>query len=117
MSSEFIPYELDDLNVKFKLIKQQTKKVLGSDKLEEVEIGEFFGNFKSRGGTRSVVNGKLVIEETADVVTTWRPDIKKGCLIVRLEDNAKYEIINEPEDYSFKHIALGFSVRRISGAI
>lgn len=115
MSSDFIPYELSYLNVKFKLIKRKKETVLGSDKFTEEEIGEFFANFKSRGGTETTVNGKLVIEDTAEIITTWRPDITSDCLIVRVDDGAKYEIVGEPEDYSFRHIALGFTVRRLKG--
>ena len=115
MASDFIPQELDNLNVKFKLIKTRTKKVLGQDETEEEEIGYIFANFKSKGGTESTLNGKLVIEDTADIVTHWRPDIKSDCILERVDDGARYEIVGEPEDYSFRHIALGFSVRRLKG--
>ena len=115
MSSDFIPEELRYLNVKFKLIKLTTEKVLGSDKITETEIGEFFANYKSRGGTESVVNGKLVIEDTAEVITAWRPDIQSDCLLVRVDDGARFEIVGEPEDYSYRHVALGFTIRRLKG--
>ena len=115
MSSDFIPEELRYQNVKFKLIKVTVEKMLGSDKFTETEIGEFFANFKSRGGTESVVNGRLVIEDTAEIITSWRPDIKSDCLLVRVDDGAKFEIVGEPEDYSYRHVALGFTVRRLKG--
>ena len=115
MSSDYIPEELNHQNVHFSLYKITREKVLGSDKMTEELIGELFANFKSRGGTESVVNGKLVIDETADIVTSWRPDISPDCLLVRTEDNAKFEIVGDIEDYSFMHIGLGFSVRRLKG--
>ena len=115
MSSDFIPEEIKHLNVKFLLVKVKTEKVLGSLETKEEVIGSFFANYKSRGGTETTVNGKLVIEDTADIVTTWRPDIQSDCRIVRVDHNAKFEIVGEPEDYSYRHIALGFTVRRLKG--
>ena len=115
MSMDYIPEELANLNVKFKIIKTKTEKVLGSDKLTEEEIGYMFANFKSKGGTESTVNGKLVIEDTADVVTHWRPDLKSDCILERVDDGARFEIVGEPEDYSYMHKALGFTVRRLKG--
>lgn len=115
MASDFIPQELDNLNVKFNLIKLKTEKVLGSDKVTEEKIGELFANYKSKGGTETTLNGKLVIEDTADIVTHWRPDLKSDCILERVDDGARFEIVGEPEDYSFRHIALGFTIRRLKG--
>lgn len=115
MANDWIPEGLNYLNVKFKLLKLKTEKVLGSDKITEEEIGEFFANYKSRGGTESTVNGKLVIEDTADIVTSWRPDITSDCLLVREDDGARFEIVGEPEDYCYRHVALGFTIRRLKG--
>lgn len=111
----YIPEELKHLNVKFKLIKLKTEKVLGADKITETEIGEVFVNFKTYGGTEKDVNGKTVIEDTANIVTYYRPDIQSDCLLVRVDDGARYEILNDPEDIEYRHIALKFKVRRLKG--
>ena len=110
----YIPSELKNINAKFKILKMRTTKVLGADKITETEIGEFFCNFKGRG-TQSVVDGKVVIDETADITTFWRPDIQSDCKIVRVDNGAKYEIIGEVEDIEAMHIALKFKVRRLKG--
>lgn len=110
----YIPQELKHLNSKFKLVKVSIEKVLGADKRIEQEVGEFFANFKSYGGTEKDVNGVLMIEDTATIVTHYRPDIQSGCLIVR-DDGARYEILNDPENIELRNIALKFKVRRIKG--
>lgn len=111
----YIPAELKHKNVKFDIIKISTTKVLGSDKTIEEKIGEVFANFKTYGGTEREVNGKYVIEDTAIITTDYRPDIQSDCLLVRVADGAKFEILNEPEDIEFRHIALKFKVRRLKG--
>ena len=112
----YIPQELKHLNVKFKLIKLKTEKVLGADKItEEEEIGEFFANFKTYGGTEREVNGKYVIEDTAHITTFYRPDITSDCRLIREIDGAKFEILNEPENIEMRNVALKFKVRRLKG--
>lgn len=109
------PEELKHLNVKFDLIKITTEKVLGDYKKTETKIGEFFANFKTYGGTERTVNDKYVIEDTANVVTYYRPDIQSDCLLVRVDDGARFEILGEPEDIEYRHVALKFKVRRLKG--
>lgn len=111
----YIPEELKHLNVQFELIKLTTEKVLGEDKLTETKIGEFFANFKTYGGTEREVNGKYVVEDTANITTYYRPDIQSDCLLKRVDDGAKFEILGEPEDIEFRHIALKFKVKRLKG--
>lgn len=113
--SNYLPNELKDLRTRFRLIKMTTTKVLGADKITEEEIGQFYGNFKSRGGTEIVQNGKIDIEDTAEIVTFWRPDIQSDCKVVNMETNAKYEIIGEPEDFGLSHQGLKFKVKRLKG--
>lgn len=111
----YIPQELKHLNVKFKLMKVIKEKVLGADKFSEVEIGEFFANYKTYGGTEREVNGKYVIEDTAQITTFYRPDITSDCKLVREIDNAEFEILNEPENIEMRNVALKFKVRRLKG--
>lgn len=85
------------------------------EKTWENAIGIIIANFKSYGGTEITNNDTLVIEDTAQVVCWYRPDIKGGCRMVRLEDGAIYEIVGEPEDIEARHQFLKFKVRRIVG--
>lgn len=75
----------------------------------------FYGSFKTYGGTEKFVNGVYSIEDTATIDTWFRPDIKSDCRIVRLNDNAIFNILNEPEDIDQRHQFLKFKVKRIKG--
>lgn len=74
-----------------------------------------FANFKTYGGTESVVNGILQIIETANIVCWYRPDITAGCRIKRTSDNAIFEILGEPENIEQRNMFLKFKVKRIKG--
>lgn len=77
----------------------------------------FFGSFKTYGGTERDVNGVYSIIDTANIETWFRPDIKSNCRIARANDNAIFEIINEPEDIDQRHQFLKFKVKRIKGGV
>ena len=74
----------------------------------------FFGSFKKYGGTERDVNGVYSIEDTANIETMYRPDIKANCRIAR-EDGATYDIIGEPENINMRNQFLKFKVRRVKG--
>lgn len=112
------PKEIDNLDCAMRLLIPTYSKVNGVEKKYFPENGPlFFANFKTYGGTERDVNGKYVIEDTANIVTWFRPDIKSDCRVVRLEDNAVFEILNEPEDVNFRHMFLSFKVKRIKGKV
>ena len=75
----------------------------------------FYGSFKTYGGTERDINGVYSIEDTANVETWFRPDIKADCRIARANDGAIFDIINEPEDINQRHQFLKFKVRRVKG--
>lgn len=74
----------------------------------------FFGSFKTYGGTERDVNGVYSIEDTANVETWYRPDIKSNCRIA-LETGEIYDILGEPEDVNKRHQFLKFKVKRVKG--
>lgn len=73
-----------------------------------------YASFKSYGGTEKVVNDLYSIEDTANIETWYRPDIRSDCRIMR-EDGAIYKIINEPENINMRNQFMKFKVRRIKG--
>lgn len=77
-------------------------------------INLFFGTFKTYGGTERDVNGVYSIEDTANIETWYRPDIKANCRIT-LETGEIYDILGEPEDINKRHQFLKFKVRRVKG--
>ena len=72
-------------------------------------------NFKSYGGTEKVSNDILSVEDTAQIVCWYHPDIKDECRLVRLSDNAIFEILGEPENIEMRNQFLKFKIRRIKG--
>ena len=78
------------------------------------EIGTIFVNWKSYGGTETTVNGVYSIEDTAQVTTRYRPDIKANCRL-KLTDGQIYEIMGEPENPDMASRYLIFKVKRVKG--
>lgn len=107
---------------KYKNISGVNKKIYPSveEALKEKDeqgnpIHLFFGSFKTYGGTERDVNGVYSIEDTANIETWYRPEIKSECRIARADDGAIFDIINEPEDLNQRHQFLLFKVKRIKG--
>lgn len=75
----------------------------------------FNANFKTYGGTERTVNGQLLVEDTAQIVCWYIPDIKADCRCVRVTDGAVFEILGEPENIEMRNQFLKFKVRRVLG--
>ena len=79
------------------------------------ENGELiFCNFKTYGGTEKVVNDLYSVEDTANIETWFRPDIKADCRIA-ISSNRVYEVIGEPENINERNQFCKFKVRRVKG--
>lgn len=74
-----------------------------------------FASFKTYGGTETVKNDALVVEDTAIIETWFRPDIKADCRIVLSDTDKAYEVIGEPENIDMRNQFLKFKVRRVGG--
>ena len=74
-----------------------------------------FCNFSTYGGTEQTVNGVLSVEDTAQIVTWFEPDITSADRIRILETGADYEIIGEPENIELRRQEMQFKVRRVKG--
>lgn len=77
--------------------------------------GVIMANMKTFGGTEKIDNGIISVEDTAQIVCWYRPDITGGCRLVRLTDDASFEILGEPENIEIRNQFLKFKVRRIKG--
>lgn len=93
----------------------ETKTFLSVEEAIKNKDNLFFGTFETYGGTERDTNGIYSIEDTANIKTWYRPDIKSECRIARANDGAIFEIINEPEDVNQRHQFLLFKVKRIKG--
>lgn len=72
-------------------------------------------NWATYGGTEKTVNGVLVVEDTAQIITWYNPEFKSGCRIRREPDGALYEIIGEPENIEQRNMFVSFKVQRVKG--
>jgi hypothetical protein len=72
-------------------------------------------NFKSYGGTEKIINDVLSVEDTAQIVCWFHPDIKGDCRLVRLTDGAVFEILGTPENIEMRNQFLKFKIRRVKG--
>lgn len=73
------------------------------------------GSFKTYGGTEREINGVYGIEDTANVETWYRPDIKSDCRIVLESTGAVYDILGEPENIEMRNQYCVFKVTRHKG--
>lgn len=73
-------------------------------------------SWKTYGGTEREVNGLMTIEDTAVITTWYDPAIKSDCIIKR-DDGALYEILNEPENIEMRNQYITFKVRRYKGGL
>lgn len=108
------PPEMSQMTTPLKLLKATTEVVLGVAKKTYAEVGIIFANVKTYGGTEKMVNDMLSIEDTADVVTWYSPDITSDC-IIETQSGLRYEILGTPEDIEMRHQVMKFKMRRVSG--
>lgn len=114
----YMPEAIKRLNTPFKLLiveRYDKKNGVSIPIYRDANDPLIYCNFKTYGGTERDVDGRYVIEDTATVTTHYRPDISSDCKIVRLTDNATFEILNEPEDVEQTHRWLVFKVKRLKG--
>lgn len=92
-----------------------TVTVAGVTKKAWSEVGVIFCSFKTYGGTDTVSNGQLVVQDTATVETWYRPDIKSDCKLVL--NGKSYEIIGEPENIEQRNQFIKFKVSAVRGGV
>lgn len=111
------PRAAEQMNTPVKLCKRVTSKVSGAKEISYVDATDpvLYCSFKTYGGTESVINGLLAIENTAIVVMWYRPDIKATDRIILLNDDTAWDIISDPENIDQRNLMLQFKVRKVTG--
>ena len=71
--------------------------------------------YSSTSGTEKNINDVYSIEDTANIETWYRPDIKSDCQIKLADTGAVYEVMNEPENIDMRNQYCKFKVRRVKG--
>lgn len=90
-------------------------KEIGVTVKSYTDVMRFNCNFKTYGGTESVSNNVLSVIDTADITCWYNPMFASGCRVKRLNDNAVFEILGEPENLEMRNMYLKFKIRRIKG--
>lgn len=106
-------YTPPPFNTVVTLLKPIIKDVRGVDVKTYEEVGIIHCSFKTYGGTENISNDLLVVEDTATVITWFRPDITSNS-VIRLGDK-NYEVIGEPENLDMRNQYLKFKVRAVKG--
>lgn len=97
------------------ILKGQYSKINGV-KVKNFTDGDIINvSAKSYGGTERIINDKVVIEDTMNIETWYRPDITSIDGLRLLDDGSEWEIVNHPEDIDRRHQFLVFKIRRRSG--
>lgn len=100
-------------SVQAELLKPQEKTEKGSVKKSYIKIDDIYISFRTFGGTETVKNDILVVENTATVQTWYRPDITAGS---RLKiGGLEYDILGIPENINMSNQYLQFKVRAVKG--
>ena len=105
-------------SVAMKLLVPTTTSAYGVTKKEftaPAASEQFFGSFRTFGGTEMQQDGVLSVVDTAVVDTWYRPDIKANCQIYLCDTGQTYDIVSDPEDIDFRHQYLQFKVRKVGG--
>ena len=83
------PIEAAQMTTATRLQTPTGGKTLGVSKNTYADVsGVVMVNWKSFGGTETKSNGVLSVEDTAQIVCWYRPDIRSNCRLVRLSDGA-----------------------------
>lgn len=112
----FRPEEIKRLRTPAELLTPIYSEYNGVSKKTYPDHGALiYINFKSRGGTDTVVNGIYSVISTAEIVTWYRDDIRSDC---RIKINSDlYEIKGEPEDVELQHQVMILKVEKVSGGV
>ena len=104
-------------NVPMHYLEPRKSSSLGTNKKAWTKPSKnnlFLCSFKTFGGTERVVNGQLVIEDTAVVETWYNDKITNECR-VKDESGNVYEIISTPENIDMRNQFMQFKIRRHRG--
>lgn len=97
------------------ILRCENKKVNGINTKVLTEGDRIDVSARSFGGTERIINDKVVIEDTIQIETWYRPDIKSKDCIRLLDDGSEWEIVTPPEDIDRRHQFLKFKVQRRKG--
>lgn len=104
-------------NVPARILKGKYTKVNGVKVKTFTDTDMIWVSAKSYGGSERVINDQVVIEDTIQIETWYRPDITSMDGLRLLDDGSEWEIVNHPEDIDRRHQWLKFKIRRMVGGV
>ena len=105
-------------NVPMRLLVPTTVMVKGVAKKgfsDPAESFQFFGSFRTFGGTETTVNDIFSVIDTATIDTWYNPSFKAGCRIYLEETGDTYEILATPENIERRNQYLQIRCRKYVG--
>lgn len=93
------------------MVKGVTKKVFS----DPAESFQFFGSFRTFGGTETTVNDIFSVIDTATIDTWYNPIFKADCRIYLEETKETYEILATPENIERRNQYLQIRCRKCVG--
>lgn len=109
------PDEVRQMTTPMMVYKTEEKFVLGVKTKVLTPADKVFCNFKTYGGTEKEVNGVIAVEDTATITCWYHPCITSDCILERLTDGARFEVLGEPENIEQRNMVMRFKVRRVKG--
>ena len=101
-----------------KLLKPVETKVKGVVKKvysDPEDSDLIYGSFRTFGGTETNVDGLYTIQNTGNIETWFRPDIKSDCRIYIIQTGEVYDVIGQPENINMRNQYLKFKVEKTGG--
>lgn len=111
----FRPLGINELRTPALLFTPTTEKYNGVTSKVYPENGDLiFVNFKTKGGTETVVDGVYRVIDTAEITTWWNPNIKSTS---RIEiDEYRYEV-KSVENIEGQNMFMIVKLERKSGGV
>lgn len=104
-------------NVPARILKGEYVKINGVKTKRFIDDDLIFVSARSYGGSEKTVNDQIVIEDTIEIETWYRPDITSIDGLRLLDDRSEWEIINHPENIRRENRWLKFKIRRLAGNV
>lgn len=117
--SNFFPEESFPVPIRLLNPSTTNKKASPKKVYPNAENGDLlYCSFKTYGGTEVQNNGVYSVEDTANITTWYRPDIRSDSRIALANNtDVVYEVIGEPENINIRNQFCKFKVKRIKGGV
>lgn len=108
----------EQMTTAIKLQKAKDTEVTGATERTYADAESdpiIFCNFKTKGGTKAVYNGRLILIDTATIQMHYRDDIKPSDRFILLDDNSVWNIVGRPENVEQRNRMLIITVQCTGG--